>query len=337
MIRLEKLEDTFKSATLKTKAFLQQQRWREALVFLFFVLLAFGFWMLQSLQEDYEINIHIPVKYKNIPPEATFIQTPPDRINVRVKDRGSVLLNYTFGRIFAPIDINMKNTTGESGSLHIRRSELENEISKQLVASTTLLQFDPQQIDVHYGIRAHKSVPVTFNGSISTSPGFDLAGPVTISPLSVDVYSNKELIDTLQQISTVFTEIKNADKTVTRVVQLQQSEGTVLEPEMITVTIPVEEFTEKTLEIPVSFTRVPQNYTIRAFPSTIKVNAYVPLSRYKDLTERDFTIEVDYIQLERNINGTVPVILTSKPEWVENATLNPDRIEFIFEQTRHDD
>ena len=95
------INQSFKSARMKINAFLRRQRWKEALIFFFFVLLSLGFWLLQSLQQEYEIEISIPVRYKNIPPDISFTETPPQEIIAKVKDKGSVLLNYSFGRSFA--------------------------------------------------------------------------------------------------------------------------------------------------------------------------------------------------------------------------------------------
>lgn len=64
MSQLDRINYSFKSARMKINAFLRRQRWKEALIFFSFVLLAFGFWLLQSLQQEYEIEISIPVRYK---------------------------------------------------------------------------------------------------------------------------------------------------------------------------------------------------------------------------------------------------------------------------------
>ena len=125
MSRLGQIKQTFKSVRIEIKAFLRRQQWKEALIFFCFILLAFGFWLLQSLQQEYEIDIRIPVKYKNVPPDISFTETPPEAITVKVKDKGSVLLNYSFGRSFAPIEANMKTQSEKSGKLIINRKDIE--------------------------------------------------------------------------------------------------------------------------------------------------------------------------------------------------------------------
>lgn len=337
MSRLENIQNTFKSAQHKTKAFLHRQQWKEALVFFFFVLLAFGFWLLQSLQQEYEIEIDIPVRYKNVPADITFTGATPEKVSAKVKDKGSVLLNYSFGRTFAPIEINMKDSENKSGTQVITQKEIENDILKQLIATSSLIEFTPATLEIAYSKRQHKSVPVAFNGTVKTTPGFQLSGEVRINPDHVDVYAGESALDTLVVIKTVPTEIKNGNKTIVRNIQLQKTEGINIDPEVVSVTIPIEEYTEKTLEIPVHCLDIPAHYTVRMFPPTIKVNCSVPLSRFKELSEDQFVIRISFAELEQNLNGTLPVYLSQQPEWVHTATLTPDKIEFVLEQKKSND
>lgn len=328
---------SFKSARIEINAFLRRQRWKEALIFFFFVLLAFGFWLLQSLQQEYEIEIKIPVRYKNIPPDISFTATPPHQVVAKVKDKGSVLLNYTFGRSFAPIEVNMKKEAEKSGMLAVSKKMIENDILKQLLATTTLVGFDPSSIETPYSKRVKKDIPVVFNGTIATDPGFHVSGEIRISPANVSVYASDVVLDTLQQAQTVFTEIKKGNKTITRTIALEKISEATYDPTSVTVSIPIEEFTEKTLEIPIICTGIPRNYILRTFPSVAKVTCSVPLSRFKDLSEDDFEIKFPFKDLEQNVSGSLPIHLTKKPDWVDSATLEPDKIEFILEQNRRND
>ena len=321
------INQSFKSARMKINAFLRRQRWKEALIFFFFVLLSLGFWLLQSLQQEYEIEISIPVRYKNIPPDISFTETPPQEIIAKVKDKGSVLLNYSFGRSFAPIETNMKNQAEKSGSLSITKKTIQSDIQKQLLATTSLVGFEPQSIEAAYSNRIKKDITVKINGTIQTNPGFHGSGNIQSSPSTVSVYASDIVLDTLNQAKTVFTEIKKGTKTITRTVQLQKISEATYDPTSVTITIPIEEFTEKTLEIPVICTGLPPHYTLRTFPSIAKVTCSVPLSRFKDLSEDAFEIKFSFKDLEQNVSGTLPIQLTKKPHSVTTASNNPDKIE----------
>ena len=332
MPQLDNINQSFKSARMKINAFLRRQRWKEALIFFFFVLLSLGFWLLQSLQQEYEIEINIPVRYKNIPPDISFTETPPQVVIAKVKDKGSVLLNYSFGRSFAPIETNMKNQAEKSGSISISKKAIENNIQKQLLATTSLVTFEPQHIEAAYSKRIKKEIPVVFNGTIQTNPVFHVSGNITISPMNMSVYASDVVLDTLNQAKTVFTEIKKGNKTITKTVQLQKVSEATYDPTSVTITIPIEEFTEKTLEIPVLCTDLPPHYTLRTFPSVAKVTCSIPLSRFKDLSEDAFEIRFSFKDLEQNVSGSLPIQLTKKPDWVSSVALVPDKIEFILEQ-----
>lgn len=244
MSRLENIQNSFKSIQAKTKAFFHGDRWKEVLVFFFFALLAFGFWLLQSLQQEYEIELVFPVKYKNVPADIAFNAPEVETITAKVKDKGSVLLNYTFGRSFAPIEVNMKNTKEKNGSVQVSKRQIENDIQKQLIATTALQSFDPQQIDMDFSQRVHKEIQVVFNGDIHMEAGFQLSGDIQINPQKINAYATAAILDTLTSVKTAFTEVKKANKNITRTVQLIKVDGVNFDPENVSITIPIEEYTE---------------------------------------------------------------------------------------------
>ena len=51
----------------KIRNFMLSDKSREFLIFLFFAFVSFCFWLLQVLNDDYETELSIPVKMKNVP------------------------------------------------------------------------------------------------------------------------------------------------------------------------------------------------------------------------------------------------------------------------------
>ncbi|MDH6306648.1 hypothetical protein M2459_003359 [Parabacteroides sp. PF5-5] len=337
MERLENIQQSFKSVYRKIKIFLRRYQWKEILIFLLFVILSFCFWVLQSMQEDYEVHVSIPVHYNNVPQDVAFVQTPPSEIVIRIRDKGSVLLNYKLTKKISSIEIDAKELSAKSGILLYPAKDIEAAITKHLIATTSLLSFNPQQIQAPYSKLQNKELPVVFNGSVRTEPGFQVSDDVMLEPARVKVYATEAVLDTLTSIKTVYTEIKKGLKTINKKVQLEKPNGVALNLESVSVTISIEEFTEKTLSIPVNSVHVPSLYTIRMFPAVVKVTCSVPLSRFKELTEEEFSVEISLADLEQNISGMLPVILTRKPDWVDRVSLAPDSIEFILEQNSSND
>lgn len=339
MSGLDHKSNNFKSGLNKIKAFLLRQRWKEALIFFAFVLLSLGFWMMQSLQEEYEMEISFPVKYKNIPVDIVFDEPLPEKITARVKDKGSVLINYSFAIKFSPIDINFRTKTEQTdeSQLLISQKELETDIQRQLIASSSLISFEPHQINLKHSKRAHKEIPVFFHGNINLEPGFQISGDIQINPAVVSVYASKATLDSLQVIETASTEIKKVNKTVTKAILLQKIQGVAFDPETVTITVPVDEFSEKVLEVPVQCVNIPPKYTVRLLPNKIKVSSRIPLSRFKELQADQFEISIPFDDLEQNLSGIHPVKLTKQPDWIQGVSLSPNKIEFIIEQNKTDD
>lgn len=323
---------TYHTVLEDIKAFLHRQRWKEALIFSCFVLLSFGFWLLQSLQQEYETDMSIPIRYNNVPDDIIFTNKVPQAISIRIKDKGSALLNYTIGQKFRSITVDMTGVSKESGKFVIDKKFIEAEIQKQVLATTTLYSIDPQSITLRFGMRKDREFPVVFQGNIQTEKGFLVSSDIQISPSHITVYASDSILNSIQEIKTVYTEIKNGKKNITRVVGLQPIEGTNFETNNVSVTIPIEEYTEKTLLIPVNITGVPANYKIRTFPQEVEVACNIPISRFKELTEDMFAIEIPYTQLEENVSGTIDVQVSKKPDWVRYCHVSPAKIEFLLEQ-----
>lgn len=336
MSQVEHISRSVKSLNQQTKAYFHGEQWKEALVFFFFVLLAFGFWLLQSLQQEYEITLTFPIKYKELPADIAFNEEIPQQVTAKVKDKGSVLLNYTLGRTLLPIEVKM-STEEKQGTLQFSKKQIENDIQKQLLSTTTLIEFEPQQIAAAFSQRKHKALPVKFDGDIQFISGFQLSGEIQIEPNTVDAYASAAVLDTLHEVQTQFTEVKRGNKTVQRTVALRSIPGVNLVPTTVTVTLPIEEFTEKSLTLPIICKEVPHHYKVRLFPSEVTVTCSVPLSRFKALSESQFEITINYDELEQNASGTCFVHLTRKPEWVHTPTLLPTQVEFLLEHNEHYD
>ncbi len=333
MSRLEKNKESFKSVLSRIKASLQTTKWREAFTFFIFLLLAAGFWLMQSLQQEYEVEMNIPIRYRNIPSEVAFTSPLPDKVNIRIKDKGTGLINYVFWNAFMPIDINLKDLpVNKTRSTVADRKKIESDIQKQLLSTTALLYTEPTSIDAVYGKLKEKEVPVIFNGMIETKPGFQLVGKATLSPEKVILYANQATIDSVSNIKTEFKQLTKIDKTQSVTVKLQKPEGSSLSEETVTLTIPIEEFTEKVLSVPVICSNLPSNYELKTFPSSVNVSANVSMSKFNDLDAFVFEIDIPFESLKDNKTGTVKLELTKQPDWVSDTAINPNTIEFILEQ-----
>ena len=326
------------SALLNTRIFFRRQQWKEIFIFALFLLLSFGFWLLQSLRQDYERRIELPIHYKNVPSEWVISEGNPVKVGVLLKDKGTTLMYYSWKANFDPVDISVSGLPRLAEyTLSVSRNIIESAVSKQLISSTSIISIDPREIELRYDSLSSRMVTVIENVQISTKPGFQISDSIRISHAEVRIYGSQSVLDTLSVVRTKLVTLDNMSKTRELTAHLDLPKGVSADNTTVKLTIPVEEFTEKKIQLPVSCPDIPAGYVLRIFPSSVEVSCNVPLSRFKDLAAENLEIVIPFNEFEENqATGKIPARLTNKPSYVISSVIVPDMLEFIIEYVKHD-
>ena len=332
------LKSALESLLRNTGDFFRRQQWKEVFIFIFFLLLSFGIWLLQSLQQDYDHRIELLLRYKNIPSEWVLLEGNPNKVSILLRDKGTTLMYYSWKASFDPVDIQVSGLPQlPERSLKVSGSVLETAISKQLISSTSIISIEPREIELQYDSLGSRIVPVVENIRINTKPGFQISDSIKISHSEVRIYGSRSVLDTLNEVRTELITLNNMSKTKELTAHLDLPKGVKSDNTTVKLTIPVEEFTEKKIQLPVSCPDIPSDYVLRIFPSTIEVTCNVPLSQFRELTEEMLEVIIPFNEFKENqATGKIPVKLTKKPSWIINYTVAPNELEFIIEYLIHD-
>lgn len=327
------LKSAFESAILKSGVFFHRQQWKEIFIFISFLLMAFIFWLTQSLQQDFEQQIALPVRYKNIPDEWTLSENNPKTVHVLLKDKGSTLLYYYWNKRVYSVDISVADLQQTSDSLlQVPNRLIESGLAKQLITSTAIISIEPNELQLHYDMLGNRLAPVLAHVTIATKPGFQLSDSITVSPSLVRLFGSGKILDTLNHVKTKPVILEGLSKTKELTAHLDLPPGVKADTETVKLTIPVEEFTEKVLSLRVQCHEIPDDYVLRMFPSSVEVTCNLPLSHFRELTEEMLEIRIPFSEFEENqATGKIPVRLTGKPSWVTNTVITPGELEFIIE------
>ena len=328
-----KLKSAFELGFLRSGVFFHRQQWKSFFIFLCFLLLAFVFWFLQTLQQDYEQRVEYPLRYKNVPEEWVLSENNPQIISVLLKEKGANLLYYLWNAQTNAVDISVASLAQSSDStLQITNRMLEAELSKQLFASTSIVSFEPREIELHYDLLSNRLSQVSAQVAITTKPGFQLSDNITVSPSEIRLYGSGKTLALLANIKTKPIVLEEVSKTQEVTVPLDLPAGVKSEIETVKLYIPVEEFTEKKIQLPVLCPDKPENYILRMFPSKVDITCNIPLSQFRELTEDKLEIMIPFAEFEeRQATGKISVRLTQKPAWVTNHVVSPNELEFIIE------
>ena len=315
----------------KIRSFLLAKKSREFLIFLFFVFVSFSFWLLQVLNDDYETELSVPLKMKNVPENVVLTSELPKEIKVRLHDRGTVLVNYLFGQTIYPVVVDFNDYSEKGSQVRFLTSTLNKRIVSQLSQSTKVLSVKPDTLEFIYTRGEGKKVPVKLRGEVKAQRQYYISD-IVYSPDSVMVYAPKEILDTITSAFTESVYLENIEDTVHHRVALMPVKGARFAPLHNDVTFLVDVYSEKTVEVPIRGINFPNDKILRTFPSKIQVTFQIGLSQFKNVNAEDFVIVVDYEQLRNNKTEKCKPVLMQAPVNVNHVRMNPQEIEYIIEQ-----
>lgn len=326
------IKDIFRNTKDKVRDFLLTEKCREFLIFLFFVAISFGFWMLQTLDGNFETEFTIPLRLKDVPKDVVITSDLQDEVRVKVEDRGTVLLNYMLGRSFLPISINFSDYENSSSRVVLPYEDLRKRVSSQLNSTTKLLSVYPDSIGFVYSQGKFKKVPVSVSGKIT--PGIQYyISDIKLSPDSVIVYAPAEVLKTVQTAYTMPLDCEDLTENTSLRTSLKKIDGAKYDPSFCDVSVSVDMYSEKTVEVTVVGIGFPANKTLRTFPSKVKVTFKVGLSGYSSVNADDFFIGVKYSDLLKTSKDNIDLVVTTTNPNVSNIRVVPSSVDYLIEES----
>ena len=311
---------------------------RKLIVFLFFLLLSTIFWLLNELSKNSTTTITYPVMYTNLPRDKILVRELPSRFDLIIEAPGFTLLKYTLSNRLVPLVFNVdayppRIMSGEdSEKYYILTSSARERLARQLRSDVQVLSISPDSLIMEFGDMVSKTVPVVPDLNIEFSKQFMQSGDITVTPDSITVSGPDIIIDTLQRVYTKHLEILEMDQTETRNVVVESIKNVSFSHKKVDVTIPVEQFTEAILEIPIENLHVPDTLVLKTFPGTITLSCMVSLNNYDKLSPHQFRAIVDYDGIENNLSNKLKVSLAKTPDYIRSVRFHPINVEFIIEK-----
>ncbi len=303
--------------------------WKNLGSFLAFFLLAFIFWLMLFFRRDIETTYKIPLKYTHVPHNIVFDQALPEYIEVRLADKGSEIFRYDF-ILKDSLEIDVEAYKNDNVEM-IQGSAFLQLLRKNLTNSTNIKGYNPGAISLKSSKLQQKTLRVVFDGDISTSRNNLVADSISFIPHAVTAYGSKENLSKLDKAVTEYTVFSNLKATSQFKIKIKNEEGVKFVPNEVEVLIPVLEYTEREFEIPITARHLPDNLSVKFFPSQATVAFSVTLEEYKKIVAEDFEISLDYNDFYQNSDGKVALTLTKSPAVIRNARLSPSAAEFLFE------
>ncbi|MCD8296984.1 MAG: YbbR-like domain-containing protein [Prevotella sp.] len=304
---------------------------REFLIFLFFLVISGTFWLLMSLNETYEKEIEVPLILVETPTNVVLTSDSSTSIRVVVKDKGYTILTYLYGKKIHPIKIDFNKYGKSSDYGSVSSSELQKLIYQQLYNSSSIVSCKPDKFEYYYNYGLKKRLPVRINGKILSKQSYYLS-KVTIKPDTIDVYANREMLDSFKYVNTEQIHVTNITDTMVMQVSLEKIKGVKYMPDNVNISIYPDILTEESMDVPIQAINMPEGKILRTFPSKVTVTFAVGVNQFRSIRPEKFKVVVDYKEIEDNHTEKCNVYLRNAPHEVRNAKIGIRQVDYLIEE-----
>jgi YbbR domain-containing protein len=303
---------------------------RRLSVFITCLVLAVFAWLFVSLSNTHKYVVKQVVNFKNVPQKRAFHSLQSDTVDVSMQGTGWQMLFSKMKAANRVVDIDLH--TLDSKNYVVLNAQLK-QINAGRDADNQILSINPDTLYFDFTNRMVKRVPIKLMLGITYQQRFSLSDKISIKPSYVTISGPANRIAQLTEWGTDSLKLNNINENYsTRINLLSPHDGSiVIYPKAVEVRIPVDEFTEKTIEIPVKL--INHNYeNVKVFPQKVKVTFTVSLNKYAETDEDNFEAIADLDLWHTKGYTTLPVKLTRLPSYCKIVSIEPRNIDFIVKK-----
>jgi hypothetical protein len=303
----------------------------------FCILISTALWFLNALGKTYTTSIFYPVRYVDMPKNKVLSNEPPAKLELKVTAPGYTIVSYRILMTYSPIELNLDNVTRNvkptpDGYL-IRTESLIKNISSQVSTDITITSVNPDYITFRFDSLETRTIKIKPIVETTFKQQFNLAAPIKVMPDNAQVKGIRADIDTIRNIYTEKKSFSSLNKTLEHTLRLIAPANTEIQPIKVKIEIPVDEFTEKELMVPVTIINNPVTQEIKLFPSAVKMTFLTSLAQFKTISASDFKVVADYTDIKQGVLA-LPIKIEKRPDYLLSLKYTPETVEYLIERKR---
>jgi YbbR domain-containing protein len=301
------------------------------LVLITCLLLAIAGWLFMALNNKYVYTAKTVLVYKNFPQNKAFHPLQSDTVDLQVEGTGWQLL-------FARLRVNPQSISISLDKLNNRNFILFSEqlynVNSQLETSQKIISVRPDTLYFDFSKRTVKKVPVRLISNFTFAKQYGISDEIEFTPEYVTVSGPQEELEKIKEWKTDTLKLKNIhDSVVTRVSMKQNMLKNVnIFPGTVEIKLPVDEFTEKTLELPLKIINNKDYLNVKLYPKKVTVTFMVALSSYQQVNEDFIDAVVDMNEWKLQGHNQLSVKLMRFPDYCRLVKVIPGKVDFIVEK-----
>lgn len=304
--------------------------------FLVFLLISFLIWTIEKMRQNYTVEINYRIAVTDVPDEYVVETDSLDPIRAIVSGDGLDLLRMP-NKKHRVINVNInqirKTIIDGCKTAILMPRRYTHDLSQTLPDHITLERIEADTIYIPLLTKAKKLLPVVVCDNVTLEPQHMYSAPRIVEPDSVWVSGTNNIVDTMQAVYTKKTSPIVLHDTISLSLNFDIPHSVEVSAPCVQVTYPVETYTEKNINVPITAINLPHGYNFKAFPPMVRVTTSVGLSKFDKLTPNDIDIVADLQEITPGSKQQkIKLRLANYPDYVRNISYSPIFVEFLLEK-----
>lgn len=303
---------------------------RRLTIFFTCLIVSIAAWSFFALSNHYVYRITTPIRYTHPPRGQAFRALQADTIDLQIEGTGWQLLFSEMRMIRQSyIDVDMRDLNEQD---YLVLTEQIGDINRQLGISQKVVHLHPDTLFFDFSTGFVKKVPVQLLQNMAFAPQYDIADQIQIKPEFITLTGSSADLDSIHVCQTETLKFQNINHSVITRLPLKHPLRTNVgvQPLWVEVQVPVDEFTEKVVEVPLKVLNSSVFDHVRLFPKKVKITFLTALDKYAQVDSEFFEANVDLDKWRQNGYRQLPVVLSRFPDYCKLVHLEPQYVDFII-------
>lgn len=306
-------------------------RW---VIFAYCVVVSFVFWLLIVFSNEYRSAVSFNIRYSHLPHDKMLANKLPAKVDMEVSASGFTFLGSYFNQLSDTLllDVSKIYNSGKSKEYYMPLGSQTLQFEKQLGSQIKIQKIYLDTLHFYFDKKSFRVVPVKLNLTYACEKQFQLNGKVTMKPSQIVVQGPASVVDKIHVLNTETINLSHLKQTTLRAVKIVTTEemnNLEFSTLKVFIKIPVEKFTEASIELPVDVVNLPEFYSIKTFPDKVKITYLVGLSNYEKVNAELFALTAAYDKKEEGATS-LKLNLSKAPDFIRNPRMETDKVEFIL-------
>lgn len=302
---------------------------RRLSVFISCLILAIGAWLFFALSNRYVYQVGTLVKYTALPQNKAFNPLQSDTVKLQVEGTGWELVFSKLRIRPQSVTVNLKDLNKRN---YVTFSEQLFQINKQFETDQKVVFVQPDTLYFDFSTRSVKKVPVKVVHSIQFQPQFEISGKIKMNPEYVTVSGPFDDLLKVEVWETETLKAENVSQIISANVPLKRplKANINIYPFMIDIKIPVDEFTEMSVDVPVKIVNNRSFRNVKLLPDKVKITFLSALSNSANINRDLFVATVDMANWSEMAIPQLPVKIGKYPDFCKIISVEPQALDYLI-------